>query len=133
MAESLFSYKCCNPIDHSSMRKNLRDVLPWMIEKFPTISLGEKICDECRKQVGRSSIPKAASPFDEEAEKETLFLSDPDFCSPPLPQRQFKTVNQCLEAIGETPLAAHKLSQVKYPKQKMKKLPNHSKKLCLKK
>ena len=134
MAKSIFYYTCCNPLgkmNHSSKKKNLREVLPWMYERVPSIPVGAKICDECRKQISRLSIPIAASltESDEEGLDEgTQLLSDPDFHFPPLSltsQEHFKSVsavNRCLEEVGESPVVAHKLTQVKYPKQKLKKI-----------
>ena len=64
MAEALFYYTCCNPFGkpkHSSQRKNLRDALPWMRERVPSIPLGAKICDECRKRIGKLPIPETVS------------------------------------------------------------------------
>ena len=55
-----FFYLCCNPFDkanHSSKRKNLRSVLPWMCKRIHSIQVGAKICDECRKQLGKLPIP----------------------------------------------------------------------------
>jgi len=46
MAQMQLAYMCCNPFNepgHSSKRKNLRLILPWMIEKFPSLKPGGKI------------------------------------------------------------------------------------------
>ena len=62
MDQARFSYLCCNPFDkanHSAKRKNLRSVLPWMCE----IQLGAKICDECRKQLGKLPIPDPTTEY----------------------------------------------------------------------
>ena len=40
-----------------------------------------------------------------------------------------KTINQCLSAIGETPIVKKKLQQTKYPREKMKKIRTAVKKL----
>jgi hypothetical protein len=73
MAEALFYYTCCNPLgkpNYFSQRKNLRDVLPWMRERVPSIPVGAKICEECRKGVGklhiRETVPFTSSDSDEE-------------------------------------------------------------------
>ena len=55
---------CCNPFgrpEHSSKRKNLRQVLPWMCEKLPSLTLGEKVCDDCRKKLAQIPTPSAES------------------------------------------------------------------------
>ena len=144
MAKSIFYYTCCNPLgktNHSSKRKNLTEVLLWMYERVLSIPVGAKICDECRKQISRLSIPKASSPTESDEEEldegTTQFPSDPDFHISPLSltsQEHFKsvsTVNRCLEEVGESPIVAHKLSQVKYPKQKLKKITKSLRKVML--
>ena len=40
---------------------NLQFVLPWMFEKQPTLSLDDKICDSCRKQLAKISSAEAKS------------------------------------------------------------------------
>jgi len=45
---------CCNPFNkpgHQSMKKNLRPVLPWMIEVNSSVKAESKICDSCRKEL----------------------------------------------------------------------------------
>jgi hypothetical protein len=57
----IFLVTCCNPLgkpNHSSQRKNLRDVLPWMRERVPSIPVGAKMCDGCRKCVRKLPIPE---------------------------------------------------------------------------
>ena len=78
-----------------------------MREKIPTISMGSKICDNCRKQLYK--LPDSTKPLDSTDEYE---VSDLDLSS----------INQCLEKIGETPIVSQKLHQQKYPKQKVKKI-----------
>ena len=50
---------CCNPFNkpgHSYKKKNLRPILPWMLEKFPSLTRGGKICDSCRKQLAQIPV-----------------------------------------------------------------------------
>ncbi|XP_028674760.1 chromatin modification-related protein MEAF6 isoform X1 [Erpetoichthys calabaricus] len=52
---------CCNPFGkakHSSKKKNLRSVSQWMCSKLPSLTLGSKICDDCRKKVSQISVPR---------------------------------------------------------------------------
>ena len=50
---------CCkfNKPGHLYIRKkkNLRPILPWMLEKFPSLTRGGKIGDSCRKQLRSSN------------------------------------------------------------------------------
>lgn len=41
--------KCCRPLGGGKCSKSLRNVLPWMQQKNPTLNLNQKICDSCRK------------------------------------------------------------------------------------
>ena len=66
MDQARFSYLCCNPFDkanHSAKRKDLQSVLPWMCERIHSIQLGAKICDECRKQLGKLPIPDPTNEY----------------------------------------------------------------------
>ena len=145
MAEALFYYTCCNPLgkpNHSSRRKNLRDVLPWMRERVASIPVGAKICDECRKYVGKLPIPEsvpASSDSDEEEGEIPGGIGDADFESLQAMKSQeyaepLQGINDCLRKVGQTPIiiVAHKLGQVKYPKQKLKKITKSFKKVMLK-
>ena len=139
MDQGRFSYLCCNPFDkpnHSSKRKNLRYVLPWMCERVHSIQLGAKICDECRKQLGKLPITdpttesSACTPVTESSESVDLEESDQDRDS----CRNFATlesVNQCLGEIGETPVVKKKLQQVHYPKDKLKRITTAMKKVMV--
>ena len=58
---------CCNSFKesgHSNVKKNLRNILPWMIKKNPNLSVGNKICNKCRKKL--KSLPSSES--EEESE-----------------------------------------------------------------
>ena len=77
MDQARFSYLCCNPFDkanHSAKRKNLRSVLPWMCERIHSIQLGAKICDECRKQLGK--LPKEYSSSSSSKEERVIIRGD---------------------------------------------------------
>ena len=131
MAEALFYYTCCNPLrkpNHSSQRKNLRDVLPWMCERVPSIPVGAKICDECRNRVGKLPIPETVPSISSDSDGEIPEdIGDADFESLQAMKSQehaeaLQGINDCLGKVGQTPIVAHKLGQVKYPKQKLKKI-----------
>ena len=123
MAQLPWTSACCNPFSkprHSSKRKNLRPVLSWMCEKVPSLTLGAKICDDCRKKVASIPTPEAESETPLESSEEACASSHSlyeEVCSPHV---SLEPVNQCLNALGETPIVKKKLQQVKYPKEKMK-------------
>ena len=114
-------------------KKNLRPVLPWMCEKLPSLTLGAKICDNCRKKLAQISEPVSAP---EEHGSNESGQDDPSassqveedvFCA----QESLDPINQCLGAIGETPIVRKKLDQVRYPKEKLKKITATMKKMML--
>ena len=114
MAQPEWKNVCCNPFerqDHSSRKKNLRPVSKWMCEKAPSISLREKICDDCRKKL--SKVP-ATTVSDSEVESDTDVYTEVSDSLAPL--------NLCLGALGETPICKPKLHQTKYKKDKMEKI-----------
>ena len=118
---------CCNPFmkenhDWTTRKKKLRYVTELMCEKNPALSMGSKICDNCRKQLYK--IPNFIKPLDPE-------LSHPDSdyeVSEPL---DLSPINQCLQKIGETPIVSQRLQQQKYPKQKFKKISTAMKKVII--
>ena len=124
MAKKLWATECCNPFGkakHSHIRKNLRPVLPWICEKLSSPSLEAKVCDACRKELSRAPI--AAT------ESADLLESSEDVAASTHPAEEtsyqlesLETINQCLSAIGETPIVKKKLQQTKYPREKMKKI-----------
>ena len=64
-----------------------------MCEKIPTISMGSKICDNCRKQLYKVSDP--TKPLDPELSQ----LDSTDECK--VSDLDLSSINQCLEKIGE--------------------------------
>ena len=50
-------YNPFNKVRHSSKKKNLQPVLPWMIEKFQFLVPEAKICDSYRKPLAVESNP----------------------------------------------------------------------------
>ena len=115
-----FSYLCCNPFNkdnHSSKRKNLRTVLPWMCERIHSNQLGAKICDECRKQLGKLPTPDPTTESSEcipvtessgsvhleqsNEESDSCRNLETKFCQD---TSTLESVNQCLLEIGETPV-----------------------------
>ena len=119
MAESGWN-TCCNPFErpnHTS-KKNLRPVAKWMCYKASSISMGAKICDDCRKKLAKMPATFEAS--------ETMSDSEPDLQSEgdvyTESSETLTSLNQCLGAIGETPICKSKLQQTRYSKQKMDKI-----------
>jgi len=70
---------CCNPFNktgHSSKKKNLKPVLPWMLEKIPSIVPGAKIYDSCKKELVQLEVE--SDPFNNssnELDSTYLYLS----------------------------------------------------------
>ena len=108
-------YTCCNPFgrtEHIGRKKTMRCVSKGMCEKMPSLSLGSKICDVCRKK-----LAKLPSPFEH--------FPDPDSASPPVcasldtssseeelllgTSQSRILVNECMESLGETPFTKRKL------------------------
>ena len=81
----------------------------WMIEKFPLLVPEAKICNSCRKQLAVESNP--VNDWDDEIDSSYV-------CQ----QESLKSINQCLQAIGETPVCKKKLVQTSYPKEKLNKI-----------
>ena len=114
---------CCNPFGkakHSYMRNNLRPVLPWMCEKLSSLTLGAKVCDTCRKKLTQVPIARPESTDQFESSLDDAGASSQEEVS--YQQESLESINQCLSAIGETPVVKKKLQQAKYPKEKMQKI-----------
>ena len=106
---------CCNPFKktgHSS-KKNLRPVLPWMLEKIPSLIPGTEICDSCRK-AELAQLAVESNPLDDQYDE----LDSSYVCQ----QDTLKSINECLKSIGETPVLKKKLVQANYPKEKLNKI-----------
>ena len=100
------AYRCCNPFDlpgHSNCRKQLRNVQEWMIMKSPNISIGSKICDNCRKKLSKVTSSPPSPNITPESESE-LYLDKEELTA---------TLNLCLKQIGETPYSRTKSSRKK--------------------
>lgn len=117
MAQSLWVNTCCNPFDkpnHSTKRRNLRSVTEKMCEKVPSICMGAKICDDCRKKVAKIRLPPANSISDTELQSDA-------YIDPPT---SLASLNQYLAEIGETPIDKSKIqhSSAEYSKQKIERI-----------
>ena len=85
-----------------------------MCEKLSILELDDKICDSCRKQLVKLPSTKVDSTELTEADS-----SDPNANlqeSVLGEQASLVSLNQCLSAIGETPITKKKLRRVKYPR-----------------
>ena len=91
---------CCNPFNkaaHFSKKKILRPVQPWMIEKIPILTLRGR--DSCRKEIALYTAPNVLDgSFD-----------DPD-SSYSSQQTNLESLNEFLQAIGETPVVKKEIS-----------------------
>ena len=126
---------CCNPFNkakHSvKKRAMLRTVSKSVCEKFPSILPGDKICDNCRKQLATvSEIQQKHEEQPTELEVSQLsvdfsLLSLYDHSDPPSPIKHLQAsvscdkVNKYLRDVGETPITKRKLRGKKYKKQKV--------------
>ena len=86
-----------------------------MCEKLSILELDDKVCDNCRKQLAKLPSTKADS-----TELTEVDSSDSDVNLQGVfgEQPSFESLNQCLSAIGETPITKKKLRRVKYSKRK---------------
>ena len=126
---------CCNPFKESGLsnvRKNLRNILPWMIKKNSNLSEGNKICDKCRKKL--KSLPSSESeeesevaiPGTSKASDEQYDIDNSNEQNSLIPECERETaisvLNLSLQSINETPIKKKRLSEKKYPKSKFKKI-----------
>ena len=85
------------------------------------------MCDDCRKKLTMAPLPRSESEeVVKSSEEEVVESGEEDNASSEheevfYQQESLQPLNQCLTAIGETPIAKKKL-QVKYRKQKLKKI-----------
>ena len=97
MAQSLWCNTCCNPFekpDHSAKRKNLRLVTERMCKIVPSIQMGSRICDDCRKRISKI-IPETAT-------SNLEVWNDPYIDH----LESVASLNQYLGEVGETPINA---------------------------
>ena len=87
-----------------------------------SVSLGCKICDNCRKKLAKlPTTPKVSSSSELESESEVYAHASESLAS----------LNQCLDEIGETSVSKQKLQRNNYPKQKIKLITTAMKKVML--
>ena len=82
-----------------------------MCERAPSISLGSKICNDCRKKLAK--VPTTLSFVSEIESESEVYVNAP---------ASLTSINQCLGEIGATPVSKYKLKHNKYSKQKVKKI-----------
>lgn len=123
MSEKFVWRNCCNPFNkanHSSKQKGLRPVLEWMTNKLPTLPIDGKICDICRRELGK------LQEFIEEEKQEVIQSgpsNEPDSTIEELDKElALSSLNESLHNLGESPVEKKRLSQKKYPKEKMKRV-----------
>ena len=86
-----------------------------MLEKFPSLTRGGKICGSCRKQL--TQIPVELN-LDESC--------DDDVDSYTCQQDQLESINEYLKAFAETPVVKKKLVHTSYQKEKLCKIKDAS-------
>lgn len=89
-----------------------------MIDKVPTLTLGQKVCSRCRNKI--SEIPEP-----------TLDLHDTDSHSSRDSVAEIlqtdvvvDSLNNSLQILGETPIKKKRLNEKNYPKNKVEKFFN---------
>lgn len=118
-----------------------------MCEKAPHISIGARICDFCRKKLGRAFIPdvhveSADTSSDSDAEDTLLqqpsSLEEDSSIQPLLLEEDshqssasLALVNQCLKKSGKTPITKRKLRTRKYANKKLEEVTSMMEKLVI--
>ena len=92
-----------------------------MREKLPSLPLKAKVCDDCKTKK-KSVAPLPRSESEEVVESGEEDSANSEYEEIFYQQESLQPLNQCLTAIGETPIAKKKLQQVKYFKWKLKKI-----------
>ena len=111
MAAKQWTNSCCNPFNNPRHKKarhrktSLRQVLPWMCEKIPILTLEQKICDSCRKK-----LAEMETEVEETKDEDAFHYQD------------IESVNKGLSIIGESPVINSKLQGAHYPKEKLTKI-----------
>lgn len=117
---------CSNPFKHSGHKyhkKNLRTVNDNLLKRHGGIVAGDKICDSCRKAILKlplqepeteSEQPETES--EQTNEREELLLSTPE------KEQAIESLNESLSLIDETPVKKKRLTEKKYPENKLKKV-----------
>ena len=90
-----------------------------MCEKLLSLPPKAKVCDDCRKKLTMAPLPRPESEeVVKSSEEEVVESGEEDNASSEhevfYQQESLQPLNQCLTAIGETPIAKKKLQQVKY-------------------
>lgn len=132
MSKSFSTAKCCNPFNkprHSNKTGGLRPIMEWMRIKLPSLMLGSCLCASCRQELSKCPDPinalAAISTSDDDAEplpsENTLVDTEMKAMDK---DAAFSSLNKTLTIIGESPIDQRKLSQVKYPENKRRKVEN---------
>lgn len=118
-----FQVYCCNPLkksNHDYFKKSLRPVNENIVSRSNTIKLGDRICDSCRKAILKlpklDEVEEWQSDSDNDNNVETREISTPQ------KEEAIDTVNISLVAIDETPIKKKRLTEKKYPEEKLKKV-----------
>lgn len=133
MEHMRLAYTCCNPFNKPRhlLKKNLRPILPWMIEKLPSLKPEGRICDSCRKQLAGEETPvDESSDVDIDNVDEIPLdgsLDDSYTCQ----HEQLVSINECLKVIGETPIVKKKLVHTGYQKEKLSRIKDAAAKALL--
>lgn len=150
--------KCCNPLTKTHCTSNLENVTESLVEKLiskggcSNINTSMLICTSCKRDIYRnfSKSTKTIEQTDNkivenEAQQpstsaiivETSDESDQCKSSPATPKNIYETrsnvvkeVNRFVPVIGVSPIVPNKLSQVKYPVQKLNEIHRGLKRHC---
>lgn len=119
---STINVYCCNPFNklgHDYHKKNLRTVNDNILKRHSEIVAGNKICDNCRKAVLQLPVEHGISQEleteqEDGTEREQFLLSTPE------KDHAIESLNESLGLIDETPVKKCRLSEKKYPENKLK-------------
>ncbi|CAH0391660.1 unnamed protein product [Bemisia tabaci] len=115
---------CSNPLNkksHSKVSNGLRDVQPWMMDIVPSLRLGDKICNNCRMDLGklRRGVEEE---FDDDSEAGTSAFEE-SMTSQAEAASAIESINSSLAIMGESPVSNQKIvSHKKYPQNKFNKI-----------
>ena len=118
---------CCDPFKKPghAVKKSLQPVTKRMCEINPHLglSVGSRICDNCRKHLGRTSSMTLSTADIVSSSSSSHQSSISSIASPELHDHEterlesLKAVNLCLEDLGETPITMRKARSKKYSKE----------------
>ena len=114
-------------INLAMLSRKASDLSPKGCVRYPHVglSVGSRICDNCRKHLGRTSSMTLSTADIVSSSSSSHQSSKSSIASPELHDQEterlesLKAVNLCLEDLGETPITMRKARSKTYSKNKM--------------